>query len=372
MSADSAAEDAYRSAGVDYDVLDAAKRRSIEAVTASLGRPAARGALVVAETVGEPAQLCEVGGLLLATVLECLGTKSEIAAAVEAEIGLERFDAIGVDAVAAVVNDLCCVGALPLTLSAYVATGSAAWYEGGRHASLVAGFAHGAELAGAAWVGGESPTLAGVVSPSSVDLAASAVGLVPPGRRPYLGSRLGPGDEIVLVESSGLHANGASLARSVAAALPESWATRLASGRSFGDAVLDPSVLYVGLVEALQHGEAAAAVHYASHVTGHGLRKLMRADRALTYRVEALPAVPEVLSFLVERAGLDAAAAYGTFNMGAGFALYVEAGHGEEVAALARAHGYRAARSGVVESGPRRVVLEPVSVTYDGDALELR
>ncbi len=94
-------------------------------------------------------------------------------------------------------------------------------------------------------------------------------------------------------------------------------------------------------------------VHYASHVTGHGLRKLMRAERELTYRVRALPPVPEVLSFLSSRAGLDAREAYGTLNMGAGFSLFVAEGAGVAAVAAAGEAGHDALVAGVVEEGRR-------------------
>ncbi|MHB1987503.1 MAG: AIR synthase related protein [Acidimicrobiales bacterium] len=366
--------DAYRSAGVDYAVLDAAKRRSIGAVLSSLTNPELykRGAVVVTGTIGEPAQLVEVDGTQLATVLECLGTKSEIAREVEESLGEDHWEAIGVDSVAAVVNDLCCVGALPLTVSAYLATGSSAWYSGSRHASLVAGWEQACAEVGAAWVGGESPGLSGIIAESAVDIAGSALGRIPAGGRAWLGERVVPGDEIVLVSSSGLHANGASLARAVADGLPGHWGTRLPSGRSFGEAVLQPSVLYVGLVAALQEASSNAAVHYASHVTGHGLRKLMRADCSLTYRVTKLLPVPEVLSWLSTAAQLDDATAYATFNMGAGFALFTAAGSGDSVVTTAEALGLRALVAGRVEAGERRVILEPLGITYSSEELELR
>lgn len=318
---------------------------------------------------GEPATVLEVGGLRLAFVLECLGTKSMIARAVERETGEDRFAAIGYDTVAAVVNDLCCAGALPLVVNAYVATGSASWYEGSRHASLVAGWRRACEDAGAAWGGGESPTLAGLVAADEVDLAGAAVGLVPAGVD-WGGDELSPGDAIVLVASTGLHANGASLARRVAAALPEGWATELPSGRRLGDAVLVPSACYAGLVEELHAREVP--VHYATHVTGHGLRKLMRARAEVGYRVASLPEVPEVLSFLVAAAGLDQRAAYGTFNMGAGFALVVPPAAADGALAAAAAAGHAALVAGEVVPGPRRVELVPVGVTYEAAELDLR
>jgi phosphoribosylformylglycinamidine cyclo-ligase len=366
--------DAYRSAGVDYEVLDAAKRRALGAVRGSLAAARDRGAQVDLATVGEPAQVVSLaGGGVLATVLECLGTKSEIAREVEAALGIDRWAAIGQDAVAAIVNDLCCCGALPVSVSAYLATGSAGWYEGTRHTSFIAGWAQACAAAGAAFVGGESPTLAGIIAEGAVDIAGSAIGLVPAGASLWAGSRIVPGDEIVLVGSSGLHANGASLARAVAGRVEGGWAAVLPSGRFFGEAVLDPSVLYVGLVEALQGFPAVGeSIHYGSHLTGHGWRKLMRADRELTYRLRELPDVPEVLEFISIEAGLDEPAAYGTLNMGAGFALFADSAAGEAVVRIAEGLGYQALVAGLVEEGPRQVVLEPVGVIYSSTDLELR
>jgi len=365
--------DAYEVAGVDYDTLDTAKRLAIELASATLGQPERRGATVVASSIGEPATLLEVGGLTLAVVLECLGTKSMIAREVFDVLGLDRWDAVGTDAVAAIVNDLCCVGALPLTFNAYFATGSAGWYSGSRHRSLVKGWSDACLKVGAAWVGGESPTLSGLIDPDQIDLAGSALGRVPAGAGRWHGAALEPGDEIVFVSSSGLHANGASLARALAAsvaACPGGWAEKLPSGRAFGDAVLDPSVLYPGLVDALYAAEVP--VHYASHVTGHGLRKVMRADRSLTYRVTGLPEVPEVLSFLATRAGLDSREAYGTLNMGVGFSLFVAAGAGVSAVAAAEQSGYSAHVAGVVEAGPRRVLVEPLGFEFESAELDLR
>ncbi len=311
--------DSYEATGVDYGVLDAAKRRALAAAATTAGLAVPRGAVLLEASLGEPATVFEIGGVTLAFVLECLGTKSMIARAYEDATGVDRFHAIGYDTVAAIVNDLCCVGALPLVINAYVATGSPTWYSGSRHASLLAGWLLACREAGAAWGGGESPTLPGLVEPDQVDLAGSAIGRVPEASAPWLGTDLSPGDEIVLVAASGLHANGASLARLLAAELPDGWTTTLPSGRQYGDAVLDPSALYAGLVGRLRG--LGVEVRYASHITGHGLRKVMRADRELTYRVERLPEVPEVLAFVVANRGLAPREAYATFNMGAGFAL---------------------------------------------------
>jgi phosphoribosylformylglycinamidine cyclo-ligase len=363
-------DEAYRRAGVDYGVLDAAKLVAQRAALATSPVARRRGATVEDASRGEPATLVELGGHTLAVVLECLGTKSSIARSVEAETGADHWAAIGYDTVAAAVNDCCCVGALPITVGAYFATGTASWYQGARHASLVDGFGRACQDAGAAWVGGASPTLGGVVEAGEIDLAASVLGVVPAGACPWRGAELEVGDEIVLVGSSGLHANGASLARRLVGELPKGWATPLPSGRQFGAALLEPSLIYAGLVEALLAG--AVPVHYASHITGHGLRKLMRADAELTYQVSELPEVPEVLAFLSAGCRLEPREAYGTLNMGVGYALFCATGSGTRVVELARSLGLAALVGGTVQNGPRRVVLEPVGVEFAGKELELR
>src|ERR1039458_10066316 len=98
--------------------------------------------------------------------------------------------------------------------------------------------------------------------------------------------------------------------------------------------------MYAQLVDATL--EAGLGLRYISHVTGHGLLKLMRPPRPLTYRIESLPEVPEVLSFLVREADLDAHAAYSTFNMGSGYALYCAPGAGAATVGLAQALGLSA------------------------------
>lgn len=353
---------AYAAAGVDYATLDAAKRAALAAARATSAVALPAGAEFVEESRGEPAQVVALGGQHLGVVLECLGTKSMLAGAFEEQTGEDHFAAIGYDTVAAAVNDLVCVGALPLLVNAYFATGAAGWYAGPRHASLVAGFARACTDAGAIWAGGESPTLAGLVAADEVDLAASAIGVVPAPQPPLLGDALVPGDEIVVVASSGLHANGASLARQVARHLPDRLEHRLASGARLGEALLAPSRCYVDLVRAVLG--AGLPLHYASHITGHGWRKVMRARRELTYRIVALPEVPEVLAFLAKAADLAPAEAYATLNMGAGFACYVAAGAGSRVVEIAAGLGHRALVVGSVEAGERAVVLEPLGVRF--------
>jgi phosphoribosylformylglycinamidine cyclo-ligase len=363
-------EDAYRAAGVDYNTLDAGKRTAMAKALSTSGLLVARGGRALDASRGEPAFVFELGEQTFAFVVEGLGTKSVIARHVLESQGIDRFADVAYDTVAAILNDLCCVGALPLVVNAYFATGASEWYlQAERSDALVEGWRRACADAGCVWGGGESPTLPGMLAEEDIELAGAAIGAVPAGRTAILGEDLAAGDEIVIVASSGLHANGASLARLVAGRLPEGYAAKLSDGRTLGEALLDPSVVYVALLEAVM--DAGVELSYISHITGHGLLKLMRPTKELTYRIERLPPVPPVLSFLVEQAGLDAAAAYSTFNMGCGYALYCPAGSGTRIVELARRIGLEATVSGHVEEGPRQVVLEPVDVRFAGERLAL-
>jgi phosphoribosylformylglycinamidine cyclo-ligase len=365
----------YRAAGVDYETLDAGKRLAIAGALSTSSLLPARGGQALDSSRGEPAFVFELDSRAFAFVVEGLGTKSMIARHVFERQGVNRFGDVAYDTVAAICNDLCCVGALPLVVNAYFATGASEWYrEGERAAALIEGWRTACVDAGCTWGGGESPSLPGLLDEREIELAGAAVGVVPEGRQAILGEGLAPGDEIVLVPSSGLHANGASLARLLAGRLLDGYATELPADRgsattTLGEALLEPSVMYVPLVAALLDEDVPLS--YISHITGHGLLKLMRPPRPLTYRITRLPEVPNVLGFLVEQAGLDARAAYSTFNMGSGYALYCGAGAGEAVVAIAQRLGLGALIAGRVEEGPRQVILEPVGVRFASEELEL-
>jgi phosphoribosylformylglycinamidine cyclo-ligase len=360
----------YRAAGVDYGALDAGKRLAMASALSTSPLLAGRGGRALDASRGEPAFVFELEGRSFAFVVEGLGTKSMIARQVLETTGENRFADVAYDTVAAILNDLCCVGALPLVVNAYFATGASEWYgEPERARALLEGWRRACSDAGCAWGGGESPSLPGLIDEREIELAGAAVGVVPLGRSPILGERLAPGDEIVLLSSSGLHANGASLARMVAGRLKEGYATVLPAGQTLGHALLEPTVMYVPLVAALV--ERGIEPTYISHITGHGLLKLMRPARELTYRIDRLPPVPPVLEVLATEARLDDRAAYSTFNMGAGLALYCRPADAEAIVSLAEGLGLGALRAGRVEEGPRQVVLEPVGVRYEGSELEL-
>jgi phosphoribosylformylglycinamidine cyclo-ligase len=361
----------YEDAGVQYDLIDPLKVQAQRAAAATAAQLGAHGFVEVEASRGESAYVVDVGPFYIASIVECLGTKVLVADEMARLTGRSYYASIAQDTIAMAVNDLITVGATPLVVQAYWAAGSSEWFNDRvRAEALVSGWKAACERCGVAWGGGETPALAGVVESERVDLAASCTGIVNPRQHLSLGDRLAPGDAIVLLASSGIHANGLSLARALAARLPEGYLSTLDDGRSFGDALLDPTVLYPPVLRSLHaHG---VVPHYAANITGHGWRKLLRHPGRHTYRIHTLPPVPPVLRFMQQQAGHDAREAYGTLNMGAGFALYVAAEQADEVVRLSQAAGVPAWRAGEVLEGPKQVVIEPLDVTFAADELQLR
>ncbi|MFN0060455.1 MAG: AIR synthase-related protein [Planctomycetota bacterium] len=362
----------YRQAGVDYDVLDAFKRACQREAAGTAGALAAHGCSEPAAVRGESAYLIETADAYLAHVEEGLGTKNLVADAMLELTGKSYYHAIGVDTVATIVNDLITCGALPISVAMHAAVGDVKWFaHAERAADLARGFADGCCAAGAVWGGGETPALKGLVEPHAIVLAGSALGRIAPKRRRIVGD-VRDGDAIVMLESSGVHTNGLTLCRALAARLPDGYRTPIPDGRSFGEALLDASVIYVKFVAACQ--AADLSIHYAAHMTGHGWRKLMRLAEPFVYRITELREPPPIFRFLLASGPMETREAYATFNMGAGFAAFVAASDAARCVRLAADHGYRAWIAGCVKrAGQRKAVdLVPLGICFEADTLALR
>lgn len=361
----------YEQAGVQYDLIDPLKVAAQRAAAATASHLPKHGFAEVAASRGESAYVVDVGPFYVASIVECLGTKTLVADEMAQLTGKSWFAGIAQDTIAMAVNDLITVGATPLVVQAYWAAGGSDWFgDADRAQALVAGWKAACDTCGVAWGGGETPALAGIVESGRIDLAASCTGLVNPKPRLSLGENLQAGDAIVLLASSGIHANGLSLARKLLPRLPKGYLTEIAPGLRYGEALLAPTTLYSPVTEALW--AAGLPVHYAANITGHGWRKLLRHPKAFTYRVHTVPPVPPVLRFIQRQAGHDAAQAYGTLNMGAGFALFVAAQDAQRTVEVARAQGIEAWVAGAVEVGPKQLVIEPLDVAFSGESLQLR
>ncbi|HVR75229.1 MAG TPA: AIR synthase-related protein [Planctomycetota bacterium] len=362
----------YQGSGVDYDVLDAFKRACQRAAATTTGALAAHGLSEPRSIRGESAYLLETPTEYLAHVEEGLGTKNLVADSMQSLTGRCFYRSIGIDTVATIVNDLITCGALPVSVAMHAAVGDARWFTDARRAEdLAAGFAEGCKQAGAVWGGGETPALRGIVEPTAIVLAGSSVGRIAPKSLRIEGD-VREGDAIVFLGSSGVHTNGLTLCRALAERLPDGYLTPIPDGRTFGEALLDPSVIYVRFIAACQ--EAGVGLHYAVHVTGHGWRKLLRLDEPFVYRITEVRDAPPVFRFLREAGRLDEREAYATFNMGAGFVVFLDAAGAEQCVALARACGHEAWRAGtVVREGARKALeIVPLALTFEGDSLRLR
>ncbi len=269
------------------------------------------------------------------------------------------------------INDLITVGATPLIVQAYWGAGGSDWFSDAQRAqALVAGWKRACDTCGVAWGGGETPALSGIVEEGRIDLAASCTGLINPKERLSVGDRLGPGDAIVLLASSGIHANGLSLARKLVERLPQGYLTPVAEGLTYGEALLAPTVLYSPVTEALYR--AGITPHYCANITGHGWRKLLRHPAEHRYRIHTVPEVTPVLKFIQQHAKQDDREAYSTLNMGAGFAIFVRADDARRTVEVAQAQGVAALIAGRVEAGPKELLIEPLSIRFGTDDLQLR
>jgi phosphoribosylformylglycinamidine cyclo-ligase len=361
----------YDQAGVNYDLIDPLKVTAQRAAAATASHLAGHGFSEVKASRGESAYVVDVGPFYVASIVECLGTKTLVADEMAKLTGRSYFAGIAQDTIAMAVNDLITVGATPLVVQAYWAAGGSDWFGDAQRAqALVAGWKAACDTCQVAWGGGETPALAGIVEDGRIDLAASCTGLINPKERLSVGDKLGAGDAIVLLASSGIHANGLSLARKLAERLPQGYLTEIEPGLTYGEALLAPTALYSPVTEALW--KAGIAPHYCANITGHGWRKLLRHPSALTYRIHTVPPKTAVLDFIQKQAGQDDREAYSTLNMGAGFAIFVKAEDAERTAQVARDCGIAAWVAGTVEAGEKQLLIEPLSIRFSEDDLHLR
>ena len=197
---------------------------------------------------------------LLAASADGVGTKVVIAQR------MDVHDTIGFDLVGMLVDDLVVSGAEPLFLTDYIACGTVVPE---RIAAIVKGIAQACAEAGCALLGGETAEHPGLLSPEEYDVAGSTTGVVE--AEEVLGAHLvRSGDVVIAMGSSGLHANGYSLARHVffdqAGWEVDHHVDDL--GRALGEELLEPTKVYAKPCLELA---SVPGVHAMSHITGGGL-----------------------------------------------------------------------------------------------------
>ncbi len=362
----------YEQSGVRYDTLDAFKRACQREAAGTVDLLARQGLSEPAGVRGESAYLIETPNEYLAHVEEGLGTKNLVADAMLKLTGKSYYANVGIDTVATIVNDLITTGALPISVAMHAAVGDSGWFENSSRAEdLARGFAQGCRRAGAGWGGGDTPALQGIVNTVRIVRAGSAIGRIAPKSNRIAGD-VRDGDAIVLLASSGVQTNGLTLCRALADRLPQGYLTKIGDGRTYGQALLDPSAIYADFVAAAQRD--GLRPHYLAHVTGHGWRKLMRLDEPFVYHMSDVGEVAPIFAFLMKAGPIDVREAYATFNMGAGFAAYVASEDAERCLTIARRCGHGAWIAGTVakEGNRKAVEIAPLGITFEGETLQVR
>lgn len=252
-------ESAYKSAGVDIDAGEEVVER-IKPHVKSTFRDGVMGGLGGFGAFFDP-KAAGYSDPVLVSSTDGVGTKIKIA------IDTNRHDTIGIDLVAMCVNDLIVQGAEPLFFLDYFATGK---LDPGTAETVIAGIAEGCRQAGCALIGGETAEMPGMYAPGDYDLAGFTVGAVDRDRM-LTGDKVREGDIVLGIASSGLHSNGYSLVRKIAAntqgceyASPAPFDTQ----KTLGEAFLVPTRIYVRSIIPLLK---KADVHALANITGGGL-----------------------------------------------------------------------------------------------------
>ena len=334
----------YKDAGVDIDAGDALVER-IKPLAKKTLRPEVLtgiggfGALVeISKKYQEPVLVSGTDGV---------GTKLKLA------FRMQRHDSVGIDLVAMSVNDILVQGAEPLFFLDYFACGR---LDVGVAAAVIGGIARGCELSGCALIGGETAEMPDMYADGEYDLAGFAVGVVEKSRI-VTGQSIAPGDAVLGLASSGAHSNGYSLIRK----LVEVSGADLEGdfhGRPFGDALLEPTRIYVKAMLDLMR---RVPVKGMAHITGGGLTgnipRMLPQDCGVALQRGSWPR-PPLFDWLQQTGRIADAEMHRTFNCGIGLVAVVAQEHAPAALAALAAAGERAWQIGSVM--PRGG--EPVSI----------
>lgn len=288
---------------------------------------------------------------LLVAATDGVGTKLRLA------IETGRHDTIGQDLVAMCVNDLLVQGAEPLFFLDYFACGK---LDTQVAEAVVAGIARACAAAGCALIGGETAEMPGLYAHGDYDLAGFAVGAVERGEQ-LTGDRVGPGDKVIGILSSGAHSNGYSLIRKLVDL----------SDNGLVDRLLEPTRLYVKpLLPLLRKGH----IHALAHITGGGLlenipRVLPEGARA---RIDAGAwTMPDLFAFLQRQGQVPPTEMLRTFNCGIGMVAVVAADKAADVISALEAAGEGAVPIGHIEEGRKGVEIFVPASTLGATGTEI-
>jgi phosphoribosylformylglycinamidine cyclo-ligase len=339
----------YAKAGVDRDLVGRSLARLLGAVR--YRPPPSHGRVL--DLPGHYAGVVRIGREMIAVTTDTVGTKSLLAE----QVG--SWEDVGEDVVAVNANDLSAIGARPSVLVDCISSSkpSPEVFEG-----IGRGLDRGLRAAGMALIGGESAVVPEIVH--GYDLGGTAVGFFPRGRQPVTGAGIRSGDVVIGIPSSGLHANGYTLARRLVAEGKIDLARPRPGGRKpVGLELLTASRIYANVSEALAGRPETQAF---AHISGGGVRNLVRLHPKVAFVLDHWPAPAGLFQWLAELGYLEAHELYQTFNMGIGFVVVTRPAHqSETMRRLARAGAKDASVVGHIERGTG-VRLPHLGLDYEG------
>ena len=333
--------EAYAAAGVDIT----AGYKSVELMKKHIRRTSVPG---VCEDVGGFGGLFEpdLGGMekpVLVSGTDGVGTKLKIA------FLMDKHDTVGIDCVAMCVNDIICCGAKPLFFLDYIACGK---NVPERIEQIVKGVCEGCVQAGCALIGGETAEHPGLMPEDEYDLAGYSTGIVDKAKI-IDNKTMRAGDVVIALPSSGVHSNGFSLVRRVFDVEHTDLKAPVAEldGRSLGEALLEPTKIYVKPVLALLEEVSVKGI---SHITGGGFYENIPRSipdglgaRIEKDRIRVLP----IFRLIAEKGGISERDMFNTYNMGVGMSVVVPAAEADKALQILRDQGVDAYLIGeIIES----------------------
>lgn len=308
----------YSDSGVDISL----EERTVAAIAAQLKKTLELQDVITES--GHFAALVRLGNKGLALSTDGVGSKILVAEM------LQKYDTIGIDCIAMVVNDLICVGAEPIALVDYLAVEKP---DPNIAQQIGSGLVKGAEEANIAIIGGETASLPEIVH--NLDLAATGLGIVDLDRI-ITGEEIVSGDILIGIESNGIHSNGLSLARKIFfqdAHLTVHDSLPGYSDIKIGEEILRPTAIYVKPI--LELLKKDLKIKGLAHITGGGFMNLKRLKKGMGFIIRDLPPLQPIFKSIFSY-DVELEEMYRVFNMGIGFVVIVDSDDAEEALNIIR------------------------------------
>ena len=339
----------YSESGVDINLEEATVSALVSEIKNTLSFRD-----VITES-GHFAALVRLGDKAIAMSTDGVGSKILVAKM------MNKYDTVGIDCIAMVVNDILCVGAEPIAMVDYLAVEKADPEIAGQ---IGKGLAEGSKMAKIAMIGGETASLPEIIK--DFDLAGTGIGTVDADKI-ITGENISDGDVLIGIESSGVHSNGLSLARkiffdkanlNIDSPLPED------PDKLVGEELLRPTLIYVEpVVELLKED---IDIHGLAHITGGGFLNLKRLKKGISYNIDSLPEPASIFKSIYSF-DVPLEEMYRVFNMGIGFVVIVPAHDADKTISVIKKYNKAYKIGTVVDNKDEKIKIK----AFNGDILSL-